>query len=99
MKLSILSVALKIWKPGKIITPLDPVQTFSDDPLRMMRAIRFASQFSFTIDLSTFEAIRSMRERMGIVSMERITNELNKIILSPVPSVGFKFLERSGLLP
>jgi len=90
---------LEDLEAGKIITPLDPVQTFSDDPLRMMRAIRFAAQFSFTIDLSTFEAISSMHERMGIVSMERITNELNKIILSPVPSVGFKLLERSGLLP
>jgi len=86
-------------KSGKIITPLDPFQTFSDDPLRIMRAIRFATQFSFTIDRGTFEAIVSMRDRLGIVSMERITNELNKIILSPVPSTGFKLMERAGMLP
>ncbi len=84
---------------GKIITPLDPVQTFSDDPLRIMRAIRFATQFSFAIDPVTFAAISSMRDRLAIVSMERITTELNKIILSPVPSKGFKLMEEAGLLP
>ncbi|MDQ3017592.1 MAG: CCA tRNA nucleotidyltransferase [Bacteroidota bacterium] len=82
----------------KIITPLAPEQTFSDDPLRMMRAVRFASQLSFTIDDVTFEAIKSMHQRIGIVSMERVTYELNKIILSRVPSVGIKLLEQSGLL-
>ncbi len=90
---------LKDLASGRIITPLDPYQTFSDDPLRIMRAIRFATQFSFTIDLKTFEAIASMRDRLTIVSMERITNELNKIILSPVPSIGFKLMERAGILP
>jgi putative nucleotidyltransferase with HDIG domain len=79
-------------------TPLDPEVTFSDDPLRMMRAVRFASQLNFDIDADTFEAIRKNGERLKIVSMERITDELNKIILSPVPSYGFKLLFHSGLL-
>jgi putative nucleotidyltransferase with HDIG domain len=83
---------------GRIITPLDPSQTFSDDPLRMMRAIRFASQLSFQIDTETLEAITAMCDRISIVSMERITYELNKIILSPVPSKGFLLLEKTGLL-
>lgn len=80
-------------------TPLDPVVTFSDDPLRMMRAIRFASQLNFDIEADTFGAIISQAERLSIVSQERITDELNKIILSPVPSYGFKLLFHSGLLP
>ena len=84
---------------NKIIrTPLDPDITFSDDPLRMMRAIRFASQLNFTIVPETFESIRKNAERIKIISQERITDELNKIILSRVPSVGFKLLEESGLL-
>jgi poly(A) polymerase len=84
----------------KIIrTPLDPVVTFSDDPLRMMRAIRFASQLNFDIEADTFSAIMSQGERLSIVSQERITDELNKIILSPVPSYGFKLLFHSKLLP
>ncbi|MCF0054414.1 CCA tRNA nucleotidyltransferase [Dyadobacter sp. CY356] len=83
----------------KIIrTPLEPGITFSDDPLRMMRAIRFASQLNFDIEPDTFEAIISMKDRIGIVSMERISDELNKIILSPVPSYGFKLLYHAGLL-
>jgi len=83
----------------KIIqTPLDPEITFSDDPLRMMRAIRFASQLNFDIEANTFEAIIKSSSRLKIVSMERITDELNKIILSPVPSYGFKLLFQSGLL-
>lgn len=81
-----------------IKTPLGPDITFSDDPLRMMRAIRFASQLNFDIEAETFEAITRNKDRLKIVSMERITDELNKIILSPVPSYGFKLLFQSGLL-
>ena len=79
-------------------TPLDPTITFSDDPLRMMRGIRFASQLGFDIDFQTFIGIKTERERIKIVSQERITDELNKIVLSPKPSVGFDLLYRSGLL-
>ena len=83
----------------KIIrTPLDPSVTFGDDPLRMMRAIRFASQLNFDIEADAFQAITNQAERLKIVSQERITDELNKIILSPVPSYGFKLLFHSGLL-
>ena len=83
----------------KIIrTPLDPKVTFSDDPLRMMRAIRFASQLTFDIAPDTFDAIIANSDRIKIVSRERITDELNKIILSPKPSYGFKLLFHSGML-
>lgn len=83
----------------KIIrTPLSPDITFSDDPLRMMRAIRFASQLNFDIEPDTFDAIIKMKDRISIVSMERISDELNKIILSPTPSYGFKLLYHAGLL-
>lgn len=81
-----------------IRTPGDPDITFSDDPLRMIRAIRFASQLGFDIFPDTFDAIERNRERIRIVSAERITTELNKIILSPVPSIGLDLLDRSGLL-
>lgn len=81
-----------------IRTPCDPDITFSDDPLRMMRAVRFAAQLGFTIEDETFEAIRRNASRIKIVSRERIAGELNKIVLSPVPSMGFELLELSGLL-
>jgi poly(A) polymerase len=81
-----------------IKTPLNPVETFSDDPLRMMRAIRFATQLNFTIDEEAVAAIKSNTDRIGIISQERITDELNKIILSPKPSIGFNYLFDTGLL-
>lgn len=84
---------------NKIIrTPLDPVITFSDDPLRMIRAIRFATQLNFEIEKSAFEAIKNQKNRIEIISKERINDELNKIILSPKPSIGFDLLEKTGLL-
>ena len=79
-------------------TPLAPEITFSDDPLRMMRAIRFASQLDFTIEEKTLEAIETQCKRIEIVSKERISDEINKIMLSAKPSVGFKLLEKTGLL-
>jgi poly(A) polymerase len=79
-------------------TPLAPEITFSDDPLRMMRGIRFASQLNFDIEPDTFEAISKNKDRLNIVSMERISEELNKIILSPKPSYGFKLLYQTGIL-
>ena len=86
-------------KEKTIRTPLDPDITFSDDPLRMMRCIRFATQLRFYIDDDTFESLCRNRDRIKIISRERIADELNKIILSPVPSRGFIDLDRSGLLP
>lgn len=81
-----------------IRTPLDPDITFDDDPLRMMRAIRFATQLDFFIEEETLKAIERNKERIKIVSKERITDELNKMILAPRPSIGFKLLQKSGLL-
>lgn len=84
---------------NKIIrTPLDPNITFSDDPLRMLRCVRFASQLSFYIEQNTFNALGKMKERISIISKERIVEELNKIILSKRPSIGFMLMEQSGLL-
>lgn len=81
-----------------IRTPLDPDTTFSDDPLRMIRAIRFATQLGFTIEPETLESIARNRERIAIVSKERINDELNKILLSPIPSIGFLLFDETGLL-
>ena len=81
-----------------IQTPLAPAQTFSDDPLRMMRAVRFASQLNFTIHPETFAAIGANAERIKIVSGERIADELNKILMSEKPSIGFDLLYKTGLL-
>jgi len=81
-----------------IRTPVDPHQTFSDDPLRMMRAVRFASQLQFEIEEATLQGIHEMAHRLEIISKERIMEELNRIILSPRPSVGFALLLKTGLL-
>jgi poly(A) polymerase len=85
-------------KSKLIRTPLEPDTTYSDDPLRMLRAIRFASQLSFTIHPDSLDAISRNKERLSILSHERITEELNKILLSPKPSVGFYLLDTTGLL-
>ena len=82
-----------------IRTPLNPDITFSDDPLRMMRAIRFATQLGFNLDGETFDAIARNRERIGIITKERIAEELNKIMLSRRPSEGWLLLDKTGLLP
>lgn len=83
----------------KIIrTPLEPGRTFSDDPLRMMRAIRFSTQLEFSIELETYEAIAAYRNRINIISKERIITEMTKILASPIPSIGFKHLYDTGLL-
>jgi len=81
-----------------IRTPIDPEQTFDDDPLRMMRAVRFATQLKFTIAPETWAAIRKMAHRLSIISKERILDELNKIVMSPKPSIGFAHLFETGLL-
>lgn len=84
---------------GLIRTPLDPDTTYSDDPLRMIRAIRFASQLSFSIVPESLESIRRNRKRLDILSRERISDELHKILLSPKPSVGLRLLEETELMP
>ena len=85
-------------KNKTIRTPLDPFITFSDDPLRMLRAIRFSTQLGFDIQAETFEAIAANKDRIRIISGERVIDELNKIIMSQKPSTGFKLLEETGLL-
>ena len=89
---------LEDMEDGIIRTPLDPEVTFDDDPLRMMRCIRFATQLNFYIEEETFDAIKRNVERIQIISGERIQEELNKILLSPYPSKGFYYLRESGLL-
>lgn len=89
---------LKDMENRTIRTPLDPEITYSDDPLRMMRAIRFATQLNFTIEPKSLEAISKTKARISIISKERIADELNKIILAPIPSIGFKLLSDTGLL-
>lgn len=84
---------------GIIRTPLEPEQTFSDDPLRMMRAIRFATRFHFKIEPRVYEAIKKTKERLSIISQERITDEFNKILLTEQPSLGLRMLDETGLLP
>lgn len=84
---------------GLIRTPLDPDTTYSDDPLRMIRAIRFATQLSFTIVPESLESIKRNKHRLEILSRERISEELHKIMLSPRPSIGFRLLEETELLP
>lgn len=85
-------------KNGIIRTPLDPDITYSDDPLRMMRAVRFATRFDFRIEKKSYDAISRNAKRLKIVSQERITDELNKIVMAPKPSIGFKLLFSTGLL-
>src|SRR5574344_2929789 len=89
---------VKDLQKGVLRTPLDPDQTYSDDPLRMIRAIRFASQLSFHIVEESLSSIKRNRDRISILSKERIAEELNKILLSPKPSVGFYLLDQTGLL-
>jgi len=89
---------LKHLEEKMIKTPLDPAETFSDDPLRMLRGIRFATRLGFIIEQGTLDAIRDNRERIEIVSRERIADELNKILLCDTPGEGFKLLESTGLL-
>lgn len=89
---------VKDMQEGIIRTPLDPDRTYTDDPLRMIRAVRFASQLSFEIVEESLKSIEKNRERIKILSKERITEELNKIVMSPKPSVGFYLLEETGML-
>jgi poly(A) polymerase len=86
-------------RKGILRTPLDPVKTFSDDPLRMLRAVRFAGRLGFTIEEHTLEAITTCKERVGILSQERITEELNKMMMSTKPSGAFFLMDSTGLLP
>lgn len=89
---------IKDMENKRIVTPLDPVITFSDDPLRMLRAIRFASQLGYTIDPVTYQAIEKNAHRLEIITIERIMDEFNKIMLSPIPSVGINLLFDTKLL-
>ena len=90
---------LDALKNKRIVTPLSPGITFSDDPLRMLRAIRFASQLNFIIDAEALEAITVQRDRISIISKERIVDEINKMMSSPMPILGFELMHKTGLLP
>tara|TARA_B110000977_G_C11087174_1_gene495105 strand:- start:781 stop:2208 length:1428 start_codon:yes stop_codon:yes gene_type:complete len=90
---------LDALKNKRIVTPLSPGITFSDDPLRMLRAIRFSSQLNFTIDAEALEAITAQRDRISIISKERIVDEINKMMSSPMPILGFELMHKTGLLP
>ena len=90
---------LDALKNKRIVTPLSPGITFSDDPLRMLRAIRFASQLNFTIDAEALEAITVQRDRISIISKERIVDEINKMMSSSMPILGFELMHKTGLLP
>ena len=90
---------LKDLKEKRIITPLNPDITYSDDPLRMMRAIRFATQLNFKIEQNSLEAIKKNANRLEIITKERIIDELHKILLSAKPSIGFLLLKETNLLP
>jgi len=90
---------LDALKNKRIVTHLSPGITFSDDPLRMLRAIRFASQLNFTIDAEALEAITVQRDRISIISKERIVDEINKMMSSPMPILGFELMHKTGLLP
>ena len=90
---------LDALKNKRIVTPLSPGITFSDDPLRMLRAIRFASQLNFTIDAEALEAITVQRDRISIISKERIVDEINKMMSSPMPILGFELMHKTCLLP
>ncbi|WP_138430848.1 CCA tRNA nucleotidyltransferase [Fodinibius saliphilus] len=85
-------------KKQLVRTPVDPLKTFDDDPLRMMRAIRFATELQFDIEPQTYEGIEEMAERIEIISKERIIEELNKVVMAPKPSIGFAHLFKTGLL-
>ena len=89
---------LKDLEEGVLRTPLDPDITYSDDPLRMLRAIRFATQLDFTIASDSYDSISRNAERIDIITKERIVEELNKILMTPKPSKGFILLEKTGLL-
>ncbi len=90
---------LKDLEEKRIKTPLDPDITYSDDPLRMLRAIRFATQLNFKIEAASLESISKNAERITIISKERIVDEIHKILMAPIPSIGFALLHKTGLLP
>ncbi len=91
-------MAVKALEEKRIVTPLSPGVTFSDDPLRMLRAIRFASQLNFIIAPEALEAIAAHKDRISIISNERIVEEINKMMASNTPTLGFELMHKTGLL-